>query len=154
MPRFRRTAWYVAYGEGWALYAESLGYEMGFYKDPYMRFGALINEALRAARLVVDTGLHTMGWTREQAIRYMVDNAGVNEAYATAEVDRYIVWPAQALGYKMGQLTILQLRERAKTELGPKFNIKAFHDEVLDSGALPMDILEQRVNDWIAAQKK
>jgi len=154
MPRFRRTAWYVAYGEGWALYAESLGYEMGFYKDPYMRFGALINEALRAARLVVDTGLHTMGWTREQAIRYMVDNAGVNEAYATAEVDRYIVWPAQALGYKIGELKIKALRAKARAALGDKFDVRRFHNAVLDDGALPLTVLEARIDEFIAREKK
>ena len=153
MPRFRRTAWYVAYGEGWALYAESLGYEMGFYKDPYQRFGALINEALRAARLVVDTGLHTMGWTREQAIKYMVENAGVNEAYATAEVDRYIVWPAQALGYKIGELRIKALRARAKAALGDKFDVRRFHNAVLDNGALPLTVLEARIDEFIAREK-
>ena len=153
MPRFRRTAWYVAYGEGWALYAESLGYEMGFYKDPYQRFGALINEALRAARLVVDTGLHTMGWTREQAIKYMVENAGVNEAYATAEVDRYIVWPAQALGYKIGELRIKALRARAKAALGDKFDVRRFHNAVLDDGALPLTVLEARIDEFIAREK-
>ena len=153
LPRFRRTAWYVAYGEGWALYAESLGYEMGFYKDPYQRFGALVNEALRASRLVVDTGLHTMGWTREQAIRYMVENAGSNEAYATAEVDRYIVWPAQALGYKVGELKIKALRARAKAALGDRFDIRRFHNAILDDGALPLTVLEARIDEWIAAEK-
>jgi uncharacterized protein (DUF885 family) len=152
LPLFRRSAWYVAYGEGWALYAESLGYEMGFYKDPYMRFGALVNEALRACRLVVDTGLHTMGWTREQSIRYMVDNAGVNEAYATAEVDRYIVWPAQALGYKVGELKIKALRAKAKAALGAKFDVRRFHNAVIDDGALPLTVLERRIDEWIARQ--
>jgi uncharacterized protein (DUF885 family) len=153
MPRFRRTAWYVAYGEGWALYAESLGYEMGFYKDPYQRFGALINEALRASRLVVDTGLHTMGWTREQAIKYMVENAGVNEAYATAEVDRYIVWPAQALGYKIGELRIKALRAKARAALGDKFDVRRFHNAILDDGALPLTVLETRIDEFIAREK-
>jgi uncharacterized protein (DUF885 family) len=153
LPLFRRSSWYVAYGEGWALYAESLGYEMGFYKDPYMRFGALVNEALRACRLVVDTGLHTMGWTREQSIRYMVENAGVNEAYATAEVDRYIVWPAQALGYKVGELRIKALRAKAKAALGEKFDVRRFHNALLDDGALPLTVLEARVDEWIAAEK-
>jgi uncharacterized protein (DUF885 family) len=153
LPRFRRTAWYVAYGEGWALYAESLGYEMGFYRDPYMRFGALINEALRASRLVVDTGLHTMGWTRDQAIRYMVDNAGVNEAYATAEVDRYIVWPAQALGYKVGELKIKALRAKAKQALGGRFDVRRFHNAILDDGPLPLTVLESRIDDFIAREK-
>jgi uncharacterized protein (DUF885 family) len=154
LPRFRRTAWYVAYGEGWALYAESLGYEMGFYTDPYQRFGALINEALRASRLVVDTGLHTLGWSREQAIRYMVENAGVNEAYATAEVDRYIVWPAQALGYKVGELKIKALRAKAKAALGERFDIRRFHNAVLDDGALPLTVLETRIDDFIAREKR
>jgi uncharacterized protein (DUF885 family) len=153
LPRFRRTAWYVAYGEGWALYAESLGYEMGFYKDPYQRFGALINEALRASRLVVDTGLHTMNWSREQAIRYMVDNAGVNEAYATAEVDRYIVWPAQALGYKVGELKIKALRAKARAALGDAFDVRRFHNAVLDDGPLPLTVLESRIDDFIVREK-
>ena len=154
LPRFRRTGWYVAYGEGWALYAESLGYEMGFYKDPYMRFGALVNEALRACRLVVDTGLHTMGWTREQAIRYMVENGGVNEAFATAEVDRYIVWPAQALGYKVGELKIKALRAKAKAALGEKFDVRRFHNALLDDGPLPLTVLERRIDEWIAGEKR
>ena len=149
LPLFRRSAWYVAYGEGWALYAESLGYEMGFYKDPYMHFGALVGEALRACRLVVDTGLHSMNWSRDQAIRYMVDNAGVNEAYATAEVDRYIVWPGQALGYKVGELKIKALRARAKAALGDKFDLRRFHNAVLDDGALPLTVLEARIDEWI-----
>jgi uncharacterized protein (DUF885 family) len=144
----------VAYGEGWALYAESLGYEMGFYKDPYQRFGALVNEALRASRLVVDTGLHTMGWSREQAIGYMVENAGSNEAYATAEVDRYIVWPAQALGYKVGELKIKALRAKAKAALGDKFDVRRFHNALLDDGALPLTVLERRIDEWIAREKK
>ncbi len=154
LPLFRRSAWYVAYGEGWALYAESLGYEMGFYKDPYMRFGALMNEALRACRLVVDTGLHTMGWTREQAIRYLVDNSGANEAYATAVIDRYIVWPAQALGYKVGELKIKALRAKAKAALGDKFDIRRFHNALIDDGALPLTVLESRIDEWIAREKK
>jgi len=154
LPLFRRSAWYVAYGEGWALYSESLGYEMGFYKDPYMRFGALVNEALRACRLVVDTGLHTMGWTRDQAIRYMVDNAGVNEAFATAEVDRYIVWPGQALGYKVGELRIKALRAKAKAALGGKFDLRRFHNAILDDGALPLTVLEAGIDEWIAREKK
>jgi uncharacterized protein (DUF885 family) len=149
LPLFRRSAWYVAYGEGWALYAESLGYEMGFYKDPYMHFGALVGEALRACRLVVDTGLHSMNWSRDQAIRYMVDNAGVNEAYATAEVDRYIVWPGQALGYKVGELKIKALRAKAKAALGEKFDLRRFHNAVLDDGALPLTVLESRIDEWI-----
>jgi uncharacterized protein (DUF885 family) len=153
LPKFRRTAFNVAYGEGWALYAESLGYEMGFYKDPYMRFGALANEALRACRLVVDTGLHAKGWTRERAIRYMVDNTGFNDEMMTAEVDRYIVLPGQALGYKIGELKIKALRARAKAELGDKFDVRRFHNAVLDDGALPLTVLEARIDEWIAREK-
>jgi uncharacterized protein (DUF885 family) len=154
LPTFRRTGFYVAYGEGWALYAESLGYEMGFYKDPYMHFGALANEALRACRLVVDTGLHSIGWTRDQAIRYMVDNSGFNEEMMTAEVDRYIVLPGQALGYKIGELKIKALRAKAKAALGDKFDVRRFHNAVLDDGALPLTVLEARIDEWIAREKK
>ena len=152
LPLFRRSSWYVAYGEGWALYAESLGYEMGFYKDPYMRFGALNNEILRACRLVVDTGLHSMGWTREQAIRYMINNS-IEEGFAAAEVDRYIVWPGQALGYKIGELKIKALRAKAKAALGDKFDLRRFHNVLLDDGALPLTVLEARVDEWIASEK-
>ncbi len=153
LPRFRRTAWYVAYGEGWALYAESLGYEMGFYKDPYMRFGALAMEMLRACRLVVDTGLHSKGWTREQSIRYLIDNAAVKEAFATAEVDRYIVWAGQALGYKIGELRIKELRRRASQALGERFDLRRFHNAILDDGALPLTVLEARIDEWIDSQR-
>jgi uncharacterized protein (DUF885 family) len=154
LPLFRRSSWYVAYGEGWALYAESLGYEMGFYTDPYMRFGALSAEALRACRLVVDTGLHAEGWTREQAIRYMIDNSGINDGFARAEVDRYIVLPGQALGYKIGELKIKALRAKAKAALGDKFDVRRFHNAVLDDGALPLTVLEARIDEWIAREKK
>ena len=153
LPRFRRAGFYVAYGEGWALYAESLGYEIGMYKDPYQRFGALSAEALRACRLVVDTGLHAFGWTREQSIRYMVDNSGINEAFATAEVDRYIVWAGQALGYKIGELRIKALRAKAKAALGEKFDLRRFHNVLLDDGALPLTVLEARVDEWIARER-
>jgi uncharacterized protein (DUF885 family) len=152
LPLFRRSSWYVAYGEGWALYSESLGYEMGFYKDPYMHFGALNNEILRACRLVVDTGLHSMGWTREQAIRYMIDHS-IEEGFAAAEVDRYIVWPGQALGYKIGELKIKALRAKAKAALGDKFDLRRFHNVLLDDGALPLTVLEARVDEWIAGEK-
>jgi uncharacterized protein (DUF885 family) len=154
LPKFRRAGFYVGYGEGWALYAESLGYEIGFYKDPYMRFGALANEALRACRLVVDTGLHAKGWTRERAIRYMVDNTGFNEEMMTAEVDRYIVLAGQALGYKIGELKIKALRAKAKAALGDAFDVRHFHNAVLDDGALPLTVLEARIDEWIAREKK
>jgi len=153
LPRFRRTAWYVAYGEGWALYAERLGYEMGFYKEPENRFGALSAEMLRACRLVVDTGLHAKGWTREQVIRYLVDNAGLHEAFAIAETDRYIVWPGQALGYKIGELRIRALRARAEESLGSRFDIRRFHNALLDDGPLPLTVLEARIDQWIARER-
>ena len=154
LPEFRKQSYYTAYTEGWGLYSERLGKEIGFYQDPYSDYGRLEADIWRAIRLVVDTGVHSQHWTRQQMVDYFHAHTAMDDTNIQAEVDRYIAWPAQALGYKMGQLKILELRERAKTALGPKFDIKAFHDEVLDSGALPMDILEQRVNDWIAAQKK
>ncbi|MGZ5101217.1 MAG: DUF885 domain-containing protein, partial [Usitatibacter sp.] len=147
------SGWYVAYGEGWALYAESLGYEMGMYKDPYSRFGALSAEMLRACRLVIDTGLHAFGWTREQSIRYLAENSGVHPDFAAAEVDRYIVLPGQALGYKIGELKIKALRAKARAALGDKFDIRRFHNAVLDDGAVPLTVLETRIDEWIAAQK-
>jgi uncharacterized protein (DUF885 family) len=154
LPRFRRNGWYVAYGEGWALYAESLGTELGLYKDPYSRFAALSWEMVRACRLVIDTGLHSAGWTREQSIRYLVDNAGIAEGFATSEVDRYIVQPGQALGYKIGELKIKQLRERARAALGPRFDIRHFHNALLDDGPLPLTLLEKRIDEWIAARQR
>ncbi|MDW5265350.1 MULTISPECIES: DUF885 family protein [Acidobacteriaceae] len=154
LPEFRKQAYYTAYTEGWALYSERLGKEIGFYQDPYSDYGRLEADIWRAIRLVVDTGVHSQHWTRQQMIDYFHEHTAMDDTNIQAEVDRYIAWPGQALGYKMGQLKILELRDRAKTALGPKFDIKAFHDEVLDSGALPMDVLDQRVNDWIAAQKK
>ena len=154
LPAFRKQAYYTAYTEGWALYSERLGKEIGFYQDPYSDYGRLEADIWRAIRLVVDTGVHSQHWTRQQMIDYFHAHTAMDDTNIQAEVDRYIAWPGQALGYKMGQLTILNLRERAKAALGPKFDIRKFHDEVLDSGALPMDVLEQRVNDWIAAQKK
>lgn len=153
LPLFRRNAGYGAYTEGWALYAESLGYEMGMYKDPYMHFGALSMEALRACRLVVDTGIHAFGWGRDESIDYMVNNSGITRAFATAEVDRYIVWPAQALGYKIGELKIKELRARAKAALGDKFDVRRFHNAILDDGALPLTVLESRIGDFIAREK-
>jgi uncharacterized protein (DUF885 family) len=154
LPLFRRSLWYVAYGEGWALYAESLGYEMGMYKDPYQHFGALTGEMLRACRLVIDTGLHAFGWGREQSIRYLVENSGVHPDFAAAEVDRYIVWPGQALGYKIGELRIKALRAKAAAALGERFDVRRFHNAVLDDGALPLTVLESRIDEWIGAEKR
>ncbi len=154
LPEFRRYQEYTAFVEGWALYSERLGKDIGFYKDPYSDYGRLDNDMWRAIRLVVDTGVHSQHWTRQQMVDYFHDHSSLDETNIQSEVDRYIAWPAQALGYKMGQLKILELRNKAKTALGPKFDIKAFHDQILDSGALPMDVLEQRVDAWIAAQKQ
>jgi uncharacterized protein (DUF885 family) len=152
LPKFRLfSGGLSAYTEGWALYAEELGKEIGFYKDPVSDYGRLSSELFRAVRLVVDTGIHDKGWTRDQVIAYMREN-DVNAVLAQTETDRYIAWPGQALAYKMGQLKIRELRERAKTQLGPRFDIKAFHDEILDGGALPLDLLEARVNGWIKTQ--
>jgi uncharacterized protein (DUF885 family) len=153
LPEFRKYQEYTAFVEGWALYSERLGKDIGFYKDPYSDYGRLDNDMWRAIRLVVDTGVHSQHWTRQQMVDYFHDHSSLDETNVQSEVDRYIAWPAQALGYKMGQLKIMELRDKAKTALGPKFDIKAFHDQVLDSGALPMDVLEQRVDAWIAAQK-
>jgi uncharacterized protein (DUF885 family) len=151
LPKFRLRGGYSAYTEGWALYAEQLGKEIGFYTDPVSDYGRLNSELFRAVRLVVDTGIHDKGWTREQVIAYMRAN-DVNEPVAQSETDRYIAWPGQALAYKMGQLKIRELRERAKTQLGPRFDIKAFHDEILNGGALPLDLLEARTDRWIKSQ--
>lgn len=153
LPPFRQQAGYTAYVEGWALYSERLGKEMGFYQNPYNNYGRLDDEMWRAVRLVVDTGIHYKGWTREQMVQYMRDHSSQNEAYFQAEADRYIAWPAQALAYKIGQLTILRLREKARADLGPKFDIRAFHDEVLGAGALPLDALDERIGAWIARVK-
>jgi uncharacterized protein (DUF885 family) len=154
LPNFMRFGGNTAYVEGWALYAETLWDELGMETDPYQRFGGLNDEMLRAMRLVVDTGIHAKGWTREQAIRYMLDNSGLPETDVTAEVERYIAIPGQALAYKVGQLKILELRARAEQALGQRFDIRAFHDQVLNSGSLPLIILERKIDDWIAAQKQ
>jgi len=153
LPSFMRFGGNNAYVEGWALYAETLGYDMGFYKDPYQRFGTLNDEMLRAMRLVVDTGLHAKGWTRDQAIQYMLDHSGESKTDATAEVERYIAIPGQATSYKIGALTIQRLRKEAQDQLGPKFDIREFHDQVLNSGALPMLILEEKIHRWIASKR-
>jgi len=151
LPKFRLHNFYPAYAEGWALYSEALGKEIGFYKDPVSDYGRLNSEMLRAVRLVVDTGIHDKNWSRQKVIDYMHAN-DVNDAVAQTEADRYIAWPGQALAYKMGQLTILKLRDEAKAQLGDKFDIKAFHDEILNGGAMPLDLLQQRVEAWIKEQ--
>jgi len=152
MPRYRRFAYDTAYGEGWALYAESLGRDLGLYTDPYSQFGALSAEMWRAVRLVVDTGMHAKGWTREQAIDYFRSNTALGDADIKAEVERYIAWPGQALAYKVGQLKILELRSRAQAKLGPRFDIRAFHAQVVDSGSLPLAVLEKKIERWIESQ--
>jgi uncharacterized protein (DUF885 family) len=153
VPRFRRFGGdYTAYVEGWALYAESLGRELGLFTDPYQWYGRLNDEQLRAMRLVVDTGLHAKGWTREQAIRFMLDNSTMAESDVVSEVERYIAWPGQALGYKVGDLRIQGLRHKAEQALGPRFDLRDFHREVLSDGAVPMDVLEVKVDRWIAAR--
>lgn len=149
LPEYRRVASFTAFVEGWALYAESLGDEMGFYRDPYSRFGRLTYDMWRAVRLVVDTGLHAMNWTRDQAIEYFRANAAKTDQDITVEVDRYIVWPGQALGYKIGQLKILELRTGAERRLGLRFDVRQFHDVVLGQGAVPLDVLEKQVNAWV-----
>jgi len=154
LPPFRQQGGYIAFSEGWALYSERLGKEIGFYQDPYSDYGRLQDEMLRAIRLVVDTGFHYKHWTRDQVVQFFHDHSAQDEVAVQSETDRYIVWPGQALGYKIGQLKILELRGRAEKALGAKFDIRQFHDEVLGAGALPLDILEQRIDAWIAAQKK
>jgi uncharacterized protein (DUF885 family) len=154
VPEFRKHVGYSAYVEGWALYGESLGEELGLYKDPYSKFGQLSYEMWRAVRLVVDTGMHTMGWTREQAIQFFKDHTGKTDQDITVEVDRYIVWPAQALAYKIGQLKIRELRRAAEQKLGIRFNVRTFHDAVLGNGALPLSVLEPHVQQWIDAQAR
>ena len=154
IPEFRKFEHYTAYTEGWAFYSEHLGKDVGLYQDPYSDYGRLENEVWRAIRLVVDTGVHSQGWTREQMVQYFRDHSNIDEPSIQSEVDRYIAWPSQALAYKIGQLKILELRDRAKKALGDKFDIRAFHDEVIDSGALPLDVLEQRVDAWIDSEKQ
>jgi uncharacterized protein (DUF885 family) len=153
LPPFRQQAGYTAYVEGWALYSERLGKEIGFYQNPYSDYGRLQDEMLRAIRLVVDTGFHYKHWTRQQVVDFFHEHSNTDEPTVQSETDRYIAWPGQALAYKVGQLTILKLRGEAQKELGSKFDIRGFHDEVLGAGALPMEVLEARMHQWVTAQK-
>jgi len=154
VPWFRQVASYTAFTEGWGLYSESLGEEMGFYKDPYSKFGQLTYEMWRAVRLVVDTGMHSLGWSRDQAIQYFMENAGKQEHDIIVEIDRYIVWPGQALAYKLGELKIKELRAYAESELGERFDIRAFHDRLLGQGAVPLTVLDAAMRAWVAQQLK
>jgi uncharacterized protein (DUF885 family) len=154
LPRFRRTSWYVAYGEGWALYAETLGFELGLYKDAASRFGFLQAQMFRAVRLVVDTGIHDQGWPRQRAIDYMVAETGKDEGFVASEVDRYTSWPGQALGYMIGRMKIEELRDRARSALGDKFDIRRFHMAVIDQGAVPLWVLQELIDDWIVRERK
>ncbi len=153
LPMFRKTAYFVAYGEGWGLYAEQLGYDMGLYNNPYDKFGQLTYEMWRAVRLVVDTGMHAKGWSRQQAIDYFKANAPKTEQDIVNEIDRYIGWPGQALAYKIGQLKISELRKRASAALGPRFDLRAFNDEVVGTGSIPLGALETHIMAWIERQK-
>jgi uncharacterized protein (DUF885 family) len=153
VPEFRRHGHFTAYVEGWGLYAESLGGDLGMYKDPYSRYGQLTYDMWRSIRLVLDTGIHSMGWTRQQAIDFFKENCSKSEHDIAVEVDRYIVWPGQALAYKVGQLTFKELRDNAKKELGSRFNIRKFHDTALSDGALPLDTLRTKMASWIEQQK-
>jgi uncharacterized protein (DUF885 family) len=154
LPKFMRFGGNTAYVEGWALYAEWTGRELGMFKDPYQMFGHLNDEQLRALRLVVDTGIHAKGWSREKAIKFMLDNSALSTTETTQEVDRYIADPGQALGYKVGQLTIKRLRREAEQALGSRFDVHAFHAQILDTGALPMEVLEAKIKRWIASQTR
>jgi uncharacterized protein (DUF885 family) len=153
LPPFRQNEYYTAYTEGWALYSERLGKEVGFFQDPYSYYGHLQDDMLRAIRLVVDTGFHYKHWTRQQVVDFFHDHSAIDEAEVQSETDRYMAWPAQALGYKIGQLEILKLRQYAKDQLGDKFSLSNFHDEVLGAGALPLDVLSTRIHEWVATQK-
>ncbi|WP_348692436.1 DUF885 family protein [Duganella fentianensis] len=153
LPNFRQQGNYTAYAEGWALYSERLGEELGFFSNPYSYYGHLQDEMLRAIRLVVDTGLHYKKWNRQQVVDFFHDHSGIEEVEVQSETDRYIVWPGQALGYKIGQLKILELRDYARKELGKDFDIRQFHDQVLGAGALPMDVLESHIKGWVSTEK-
>ena len=153
LPRFRRYGGETAFAEGWGLYAESLGKELGVYTDPYMYFGALEAELWRSIRLVTDTGLHHKGWTRQQVLDYMYANSAVEPTRAISEAERFMAIPGQALAYKIGQLKIRELRTRAEQELGPKFDVRKFHTEVLRDGSVPLGVLEAKIGRWIAEQK-
>ena len=154
LPEFRRDLYHSGFGEGWGLYSEWLGQEMGFYQDPYSDFGRLTYEAWRACRLIVDTGMHAFGWSRQQAVDFMLNNTASSVVDINKEIDRYITWPAQALSYKLGELKIRELRARAESELGSSFDIRRFHDMVVGNGSLPIAVLEDMVADWIAAEKR
>jgi uncharacterized protein (DUF885 family) len=153
VPTFRKHEFYTAYTEGWGLYSERLGKDVGFYQDPYSDYGRLEADIWRAIRLVVDTGVHSQHWTRPQMVDFFHDHSAIDETSIQAEVDRYIAWPGQATAYKIGQLKILELRDRAKKALGNNFDLRAFHDQVLDAGALPLDVLSDRIDAWIATQQ-
>ena len=152
LPNFMRFGGNTAFVEGWALYAETLGPQLGLFDDPYQRFGHYNDEMLRAMRLVVDTGLHSKGWSRDQAIQYMLDNSGLTRTEAVSEVERYIAIPSQAVAYKIGALKIQELKQRAQDALGDRFDPREFHAQVLDTGALPLPILERKIEDWIASK--
>jgi uncharacterized protein (DUF885 family) len=152
IPAFRRYADYTSYIEGWALYSETLAHEMGFYQDPYSEYGRLQNLMWRSVRLVVDTGVHAKHWTRQQMIDFFHEHTAMDDQNIETEVDRYIAWPGQALSYKLGEMTILRMRAKAKEKLKERFDIKAFHAAILDGGAMPLVVLEQKLSDWLAAQ--
>jgi uncharacterized protein (DUF885 family) len=153
LPKWRRAYGNSGFSEGWGLYSEGLGYELGLYADPYTRFGRLVMEAHRACRLVVDTGMHAFGWSRDRAINYLVDYGQLERSFAEAEVDRYLVWPGQATAYKVGEQKILALRHKAEATLGTHFDVRRFHNAVIDHGGLPLTVLEAVIDEWIESEK-